>query len=325
MKQVIQKKSLLKRLWRRVRSKAFLGALSLAVALWMYASLNMSYTTSIKVPFSVVLPDNRAIENPLQSVISIKVKSVGWYLFNLIYFNSSARCHVDLSEKNISGDEYQISRNELLKSIQSITNAEPIDVYPESITLQLGKIGIAKVPVHLTADIQTMKEFIIVGEPKLDPDSIIISGNEKVVMNIHSWNTQPIHMNKVKNSFTVSIPLSDSLGVILKKSSRYINVTYDIQQTAEVTFNDVEVRIRGGALPSHHYLQPRLISVTVRGGVEKLASLSMDKITSYIDYYEVVNDTIGIIKPHINIPNGLILQNANPRFLYHTIRVQSFD
>ena len=91
-----------------------------AIALWSYTSFNSTYKTFISVPINVILPKERAIEAQIPRFVDIEVNGTGWNIFNLIYFNNSKKIIVDLSNKVIEDSIYTISRNELVKSVQSM-------------------------------------------------------------------------------------------------------------------------------------------------------------------------------------------------------------
>jgi len=85
-------------------------------------------------PLRIILPANRAIEEPPPEIITFKVQGTGWDLFNLIFFNSAAICSVDLSKAAINVDEYEITRNQIIKSIAYFNNVEAIESIPEAIS-----------------------------------------------------------------------------------------------------------------------------------------------------------------------------------------------
>jgi len=61
--------------------------------------------------------------------------------------------------------------------------------------------------------------FIIIGSVRVEPDSVIIHGNEMLLKNIRSWSTQPIVLNNVYQNVTMPLALSDSLSQIVRISS----------------------------------------------------------------------------------------------------------
>jgi hypothetical protein len=315
----------IKKIKRLLRSKAFLGSFLFAISLWGYTSLNHEYMPFVKVPLSVKPPVDKAIENPLPESISIKVKGGGWQLFYLFFFNNVKQCVIDLSSKYIAEDEYIVSRTDILKGIQNIVDVEPIDVFPESMKLKLGKIGTYKVPVNPIISITPRAGFIAMSNISLEPDSIQITGNDRVVKNIKSWNTKKIEFTGINKTSTMSVPLSDSLSSIVKLSQTYINIKVNVQQEADLTIYDLPIFIKGGTMPRNHRIVPAKINVTIHGGVEQLANLVIDNITPYIDYEELINDTTGIITPKVSMDGDLHNFYIKPGYIYHYRQVKTIN
>ena len=73
---------------------------------------------------------NKAIENNITDNINIMVKGNGWNLFNLIFFNTAKQCKINLQSKELTSDYYQISRQEIIKSIEYFQNIETTSPFP---------------------------------------------------------------------------------------------------------------------------------------------------------------------------------------------------
>lgn len=300
------------------KSKSFLGSIVFAGALWAYTSLNYEYNPYIKIPLSVKLPSSKAIENPLPETVSIKVKGVGWQLFYLIFFNNAKKCSVDLSDKEILEDEYIVTRTDFLKGIQNVVDVEPIDVLPESIKLKLGKISTYFVPVSVAINVNPKDGFVAMNELHISPDSIGITGNDKIVRNIKYWATKKVDLSNLNQTQTFPIELSDSLNSIIKLSRKTVDVTVNIDLEADMTIYDIPVMIKGGNLPKYHSIKPDKVSVVVYGGIDKISKINYKNLIAYIDYKDLITDSTGVIIPTIGKIEGITGFQMKPRYIYHT-------
>ncbi len=309
----------LQKIKKQVKSKAFLGSVLFAASLWAYSSLNYDYKPLIKVPLTIKVPANKAIEKGLQQEVSIKVKGSGWQLFNLIFFNTSAKCVIDLTSKDLSGKEYIITRTDVLKGLENIVDVEPIDVQPESMKLTIGKMATYKVPVNPILSISPRPGFIAMSNIKIQPDSILITGNEKLIKGIKRWNTKVFVSNNLFKTTTFDVPLADSLKGFITLSQANVKITVKLQQAADITIYDVKLHIKGGSLPKGHKLQPKRISVVVHGGIEQIAKITDSDIYSYINYKDIMNDSTGIIIPKIQINENIDKAASGGDFLIWVI------
>jgi len=313
----------IKKLLTFVTSGQFIVSLVLAASLWAYVTLNNEYMTYVKLPLTIILPGNRAMEESLPEEISVEIKGSGWNIINLSFFNSSAKCEVDLSNNIISQEEYKISRSDLLKSVQFLGNVEPMDILPESIIVRTGSIGRYNVPVVPAFAVVPREGFTIVDEPRLYPSSVTIKGNNSVVSTIKSWNTIPMEISDVYHSFNLPMPLSDSLQGIVSLNYNMINISVDIQQIGEVEVQGVKLKVRGGTIQNDNRLSPLTFDVTVQGPVDIIADITREDISVQLDYIDILNDSTGVLKPKVVVPKNVKVLSNNPKYVYHVRSVNT--
>jgi len=302
---------------KNVSKKSYLGALLFAMALWLYASLGSSFSTLVNMPLIIQLPEDRAFEEPPPASVSIEAKGTGWNLFNLLYFNKSKKIYLDLSKTQINDSIFNINRTSILKGLQSFERVELSDILTENVSIKTGKVTTYSVPVEPDITIIPADGFYLVGKPKLDPDMIEIRGNDKIVSNIKTWKTKPLVLEDRNRAFIYNLALSDTLSEIVKLNRTNINFTADIQQTAEVTFDEIRISIRGGSIPKNYKIQPEFVSITFRGGINEIIDLNPDKISVTLNYADILNDKSGILIPKIEFPGSSRVINLEPSFLYN--------
>lgn len=311
----------------KIIKKSYFGAFLFAVALWLYTSLSSSYSTIVHMPLIIKLPGDRAFEEPPPEFVLIEAKGTGWNLFNLIFFNNSKKIFLDLSQNNINDSDYSIARNSLLKGIQALERVELSDVLAENVIIHTGKVTTQDVEVVPKLTIKTSDGFTLVGNPKIEPKSIEIRGNDKVVKYIKTWNTIPAIFEETNKSFSKTVELSDSLSGIVYLNTKKVRFSVEIQQTAEVTFPELKIDIRGGMLPKNYKISPDFISITFRGGITEIVELNPDKISVTLNYADIVNDKTGILIPKIEYPGNLKVIMLEPRYImnHKIIRANSLS
>ena len=324
----IYKSKKFKKAGKVISSKSFLGAFLFAFALWIYVNLSNEYTTYIQLPLEVILPENRALESSLPTTVDIEVKGTGWNLINLTIFNTSALCRIDLSEELINQDEYRVSRTEILKSAQEDLASVSLNDVRESLTIKTGAIGYDTVEIVPRFTITPKKGFALIGKYEMWPKTVRIKGNSKISGMIDVWPTERVNIDNYHKSFTVNVPLSDSLKGIINLSQSYVTVRANIQQEATVSIPDIPLHIKGGNVNEEHIVQPTYLNVTLSGPIDIISALTRDDIKARIDYADIINDSTGILIPEITMPDDLTILNFSPSYVYHKrrIRVESeFD
>lgn len=318
-KQKILPPSTFSKIKHTLTKRSFIGAFIFAIALWSYASLNGEYVTLVKVPLSTVLPENRALEEPLPQEISVKVEGTGWNLFNLNFLKSSAKCQIDLSDKMISDSIYRINRTDIITSITGLNKFEPRDVYPDNMLLKTGQISEYEVPVIGNLELNTYPNYKIVGDIEIKPDKIKIRGNEKLVKNINFWDTEYIRYEELNSDISFKVPLKDTLSGIIDLSRDQVEINVKIEQMAELRIDDIEISYKGGKPGISQIIYPRTASIVIQGGVNQLQNISRDKVMIYLNYNDLLNDSTGLIKTHADVPDQIKLLKIEPEYVYHYI------
>ncbi|GAB5466018.1 MAG: hypothetical protein Kapaf2KO_14540 [Candidatus Kapaibacteriales bacterium] len=302
-----------KRSLKKAFSLPIMGAITIACSLWLYTSLNSEYSTKIEVPLTLKLPDSRSPENVLPSKVTVLASGTGWNLFNVIFFNKNKVCYVDLSSQEINEKRFEIDRSTLKRSIINITSVSTEEVYPENLTLITGATLEKRVPLLSRVRINTLDEYITSKDIFFNPDSVIISGNEKIITKIKNWNTEKLDFNNIKESFSFQLNVSDSLNTIISVSTNTISATVDIQQKAERTFYDIPLEIVNGQLQGEESLIAEKINITLRGGVQELLDINTETIKAKCDISELRK--FGVIFPEITYPNNFKLLNSYPTYI----------
>lgn len=321
IKSIVSKSSFLRRVMKAMFSKYFIGSLIFATALWAYVSLNQEYKTVIQVPLQILLPGTRAFESAPPENLTVSIKGSGWQIFN-IFFSSSLLCQIDLTKMDITKKEYEISRDKILKGILSLNYVQPTDIYPEYIKINTGQVGEYTVPIEPQVFITPKSGYTVVGDYQIKPDIAVIRGIDGVAKRITKWFTKQYFFENPTEPINAQIQLSDSLKGIIGLNINTVKLYADIQQVAEQNIPDIPVKIRGGILPAQHIIEPRIISITIQGGIKAIKDLSQDQISVSLDYLSVLNDSTGIIAPTITLPPNISVLQVNPPYLFHKIRVK---
>ena len=285
------------------------------MALWTYTTLNNEYVTFVKVPLKVIMPNNRAIENPIPQNLDIEVKGKGWDIFNLMYFNTSKEISLDLSKQRIEKNDIEVGRQQILKSVRYIGNLETIDALPDNVEIRTGISGEYFVEVEPNVKIIPTQGFILVDGPYVEPERVRIKGNDKIVSKIKTWKTEYAIINDVANKFRARISLQDTLATIVAKSRQSVYVYGKLEQIAERTFKDVPYTLINGKAESYD-IMPKRFDVTVKGGITAISEIELSDIELTLDANDVysTNTSTALIKSKIK--GNAKLSNSTKMYVY---------
>lgn len=288
-------------------------SLFLAVGLWLYVSMNGEYTTTLELPFSVILPENRAVENALPLSVQTNVRGTGWQLFNASY-SSSPRCAVVIPYKFLEQEQtvFKLNKTTLLQSVQLPADISASDMLLDSLSLQIGVISQKKVPIRAVLSVTTRDGFMLTSVPKIEPDSIVIRGNKKALEHIEFWNTEPILVSDAFKPLNRVVRLSDSLSNIIFRLQKDVAISIDIQQTAEITYQNIPIEFLSKPTVNGAVVQPMSVAVTMRGGINAINNLSASDIKVAIDFGDSGRNSGGFLPFRVSAPAGILILSVSP-------------
>jgi len=169
-------------------------------------------------------------------------------------------------------------------------------------------------------DVVPRDGFTVVGGPEVNPDSVTLTGARRLLAGIDEWYTEARSFERRINSVSTTLPLSDSLGGIVRLGVSEAAVTVDVEQVADNTYRDISVRIEHNIDSTKIILLPPTVNLTVRGGINEMANISADSFSVTGDYRSLVRSRSNYFRPTVGIPANLTLLRVTPDSIEYIIR-----
>jgi hypothetical protein len=286
-----------------------------SIILWISISLSNDYYATVTVPIKLVnFPTGYSTASDIPKDISVKLKGKGWKLLGVnISTKSDYRISVDDSGRiNVNLYNY-LGENQWLSS-----DIEVIDITPDTLSFVVEKDFMKKVAVVSDLDLKFKQGYGLASPIQLTPDSTTLYGPRSVVKNLSFVYTKRKTYNNLDGRTTDQVALEDLPGVIYK--NREVRVVLNVQQIVDKNFDDINVRINDLPVDRDVILLPNKISVGIRGGIEILGTMTKDEIKAYVNYRDIVLDTLGSVVPHVEIPKNTTLKDIKPARLRYIIK-----
>ncbi len=296
---------------RRFSITTLLIAVIGAVGLWTYVSLTRTYEDDLDVPLVVISPPNQAMLSTVPSTVRIRVRATGLQILNALYFTKSVACTLDLSQmKPDQSATYIAESTDLLRGVTTTIPLRTIAVEPDRLTLTTGDLAVKRVPLRVKYTLSCRPGFILTAEPTADVMDVQVRGSRDVVERLTEWTTERILLDDVYESQVVDAAVSDSLQSLINIQPSRVNVRFSVQQVADRTIPDVPVTF-GFAIDTLLEISPRQISVTIRGGVEEIASVTARNVRA-----EVLELTpSGLVRPRVTVPASVKVISTSPLYV----------
>jgi hypothetical protein len=195
---------------------------------------------------------------------------------------------------------------------------EVINISPDTLSFFVEKIASKKVKIIPNLNLNFRNGYGLASKIIVTPDSTIISGPASYVRNMKSVPTESTEFNDLSDKIVEQISLKDIPGMTYK--NKYISVSLDVQKIVDKNFNNLLVKIVDVPRDRNVILLPNRISIAVRGGIDILGRMDTTQFNAFVNYRDVVLDTLGSVVPHIKMPENTSLLFIKPERLRYIIK-----
>jgi hypothetical protein len=217
-------------------SKAFLIFLVISIGIWLLTTLSKSYNTTIAFPLKYQeLSQNRLLKNePLQS-INIEINATGFKILACKFVTNPILLQTDRLRKK-TGDLYyflpRLQKNAIVKQLPS--QLQSVEILQDTIYMKIGVLATKKVAVKPSVNLNFKVGYDLLGDIKLVPDSIKISGTKSKLDVINSVQLENIELNQVYEDFSKEIAVKkDTLYAGVKFDTKTVLVSGKVEQFTE--------------------------------------------------------------------------------------------
>ncbi len=225
------------------RSVAFFLCLILSGLFWLLTSLSKEYVDEVAIPVSYEnLPENLLIVNQAVDVVTAEVKGFGfdllwhWLQFDKVQITVPANPASLPSTKRGGEEIHYLLTQEKTGKVNSIGDEqlEVLRIYPDTLFLKFKPLFLKKVPVKLDAEVSFEKQFGYDGEPIIEPDSIVISGQREDVQSIEFVSTVKQTWANLDESLTAEVALINEFDAqLVRYSTDQVQVAINVAQFTE--------------------------------------------------------------------------------------------
>ena len=287
------------------------GAFGLALLLWVFVVSENEYTLILDLPIEARnLNVQKAHKKEVPPTASVRLRGTGRDLFKSFLLKNFAGFKLVLDLEGIS-QEYEFILNEYFEKYpQKVVlplnyNLSFVEViYPNRINISLDEYSVKKVPVISNLHINPAPGFIIVNQPIISPSEIEIAGPKKELALINHVETIYDTINGLTSLFKGYTEIQ-SLGRLIEYSLNSIEISLDIQDISERIIADIPVRVINIPEKFRVFPSPQTVSLTIVGGVKRIASLIPEDINVIIDF-DNWNHQKQFYEPQVIIPNDIL-------------------
>ncbi len=290
-----------------------LGALGLAIILWVFIVSSETYEMVLTVPIQVRnLSEQKALREEVPEVAQVRFEGTGRALFKTIIlkrFYENFKLVLDLDRIS---DEYEFILNDYFRMYpRKIVTPNEFEIRyievdsPREIKISLDDYSVRTISIVSKIVIKPAPGFVIVGEMKLEPEAIEIAGPNDIVEDVTSINTL------VDTIVEVNTSISQFFGFELphrqiQLSHAEVMLSINVQALSERIISEVPISVINVPEGYRIFVSPHTVSLTIIGGIEFIDSITPEDIQLTIDFNSEWDLNRQFYEPQIEVPIGVI-------------------
>ena len=290
-----------------------LGALGLAIILWVFIVSSETYEMVLTVPIEVRnLSEQKALREEVPELAQVRFEGTGRALFKTIILKRFYKDFKLVLDLDRISDEYEFILNDYFRMYpRKIVTPNEFEIRyievdsPREIKISLDDYSVRTISIVSKIVIKPAPGFIIVGEVKLEPDAIDIAGPNDIVEDVTSINTVVDTIDEVSTNisqyFGFEIPHQQ-----VQLSHAEVLLSIDVQALSEKIISEVPVSVINVPAGYRVFVSPHTVSLTIIGGIDFIENITPDDIQLTIDFNSEWDLNRQFYEPQIEVPNGVI-------------------
>jgi len=271
---------------RSERSRRFTITMCVIASLVFWAAIKLSkdYDTIETIGISYELPRGVAFAQTPPNSLEARVRATGWELVNQSLSTRERMIAIDSLELRDNTDGIISIRSEVAKAFED----EGLEVNPitnERIVIQMEKVASKKVPVKLEAQIKYARGFQSSRPPRVEPDSLVISGPKSIIDSISFWRSDSLVVSNVEDTLRISTLVKEAQLPSVNVEPQAVSVFIESQQFTEKSIY-VPIRVRGVSVSDSVSIFPKQVLVKVAVGLHDYETINAADFTAVVSIGE---------------------------------------
>jgi YbbR domain-containing protein len=294
----------------RLEHWTMLGALFLALLLWLNVTFRTSYEYTLAVPLKLVnIPKDLVPLQLLPSHVAVKAEANGRDLFLLKF---------DPFVMVIDGGSFREGINTVVMRTSALEIPKDIHLKnvwiedPKSLDIGFDRLAVKKVKVRNNVAVVPHDGWVVVGAPMVNPPEIEVTGPASLLNESHILGTDSLVLRNVSQNVSTEVKLVKyKTGVSCAVHT--VMVTVAVQRLVERELTGVPVGIMNVPNNIKVVLDQPVIALTVAGGDSLVSALRKEDLQVSVDYRKIEKNPHVGFAALISLPENMRLVKAEPQ------------
>ena len=299
---------------------AFVG---ITVVWWYVLHLSKSYQTTLDIPVVYGHPPMGWLleEDNAKNYLHVEVQASGWDLFHAKYGFRKKPVVIAL-DRYVSTSpaegrfRYSMAGNRLMGDLHQWLGSRfaVLRVTPDTLIFHFTSVKTIKVAITPVLRVAFKEQFMAVGSPLLQPDSIYVSGPSNVLDTLRTIYTVPLTERNADDILQVDLSLLP-ISSRIEYSSEKTHLTLPISRYTEAVYEVPVQIIHQADSVTRVHLSPAAIQIRCKVGTAFFPQIEASDFLATIDFRELINYQHTGLKATVSVtrlPEGVVDIQLHP-------------
>ena len=201
--------------------KTFIGFLITSFLIWLLITLSKEYTAVLK--YNLVyenIPQNKLLQEEPIKEIDIAVNATGFKLISSKFNEQTIKIEASNLQNKGASNFYILPKNQSLNIQNQLPTGVLIqEIIKDTIFFNLGFLASKKIALKPNLNINYHIGYDLVNAIKIQPDSVIISGPNKIIESLEFLSLSKLDLNDVKKDF------NENVKILMPKNSKTVKLS----------------------------------------------------------------------------------------------------
>lgn len=284
----------------------FLLSLLLAFSIWLIHTLSFNYTDYISVKVQAVsdISGHAAMSSNSCEVVA-RCRTSG---YNIVSSSMKKKHPVKVNFQKLhcmEGEKFYITASELQDYTHLIFGENVGLEYYVSDTLffRFPYEANRMVPVFPVHKLDLAPQYAMIDKMKVEPDSVLIYGEPRVIDDIDYAFTEPVKFSGLKSNIRGVVNLEKIRGVRFEHPA--VRYSLDVARYVEMSLK-LPVSIKNAPDDKQVMVYPSTVNVIFRCAYPNVRNLS-EEVSVYVDYEELITSKSGKCMLHADVPSKNVI------------------
>jgi YbbR domain-containing protein len=288
-----------------------------ALFFWFYISLDSQYEYAADVPLRVINPpEGWMLLEPLPPMVNVLFRGTGR---SFVSFRFRERI-LEVEMRNTRNNVRMPLTADMIKNLPPGVRVVSI-LSPELVTVRWDRLAEKRVPVLSRIELTPADGYTLVGDVRIEPDSIQITGPQSIIDSISTVQTENRRLEGLIKEIQDKVPIEPGFSdKMLRFSVKTVRFLANVERIGERWMKGIPVNVVNVPEKIQAVVTPSTLSLKIQGGADLLARMQPEDVVATVNFSDLRRRHGNRLPALIRTPKDVSFSEVEPRYFELTAK-----